>query len=599
MVNAAILSALLTVAAGIALRVTPRRALNAATRYAVWWIVLAAIVVLPLAYVRLTPASSTSYDASLPNTVRGLSWARSSTVPASVRTISLPLEIPASKWLRPLFILWIASSLLLLARVILSYAALYRRSRRAMSAPSDLEGRLEIWLAHSGSERKGARLAISSEIEIPIATGPFRTAVLIPSKLFEAMTDADLNQIGCHEAAHLARHDDYTLFVQRIVEAFFALHPVVRWVTRQIDLEREIACDDRVAGSPEQARTYADCLTRTVALCGGVRTSLAAANVADGRSHLSRRVELLLTKSRAPHVSLLRGRCALIAVALIGAASLLAQTPLLFTFSASRAPMLFDPPMFTSPEQQPQVLAQTAIPPSAPFAEQQSLGVKQLADRHFDEAIGTFTRLLPEAPDDSTKGNLLSQIGEAYRYKGDFASAVNAMEQAAALLPNNAAVFTNLGLLYDAQGKLPEARRNYERAIAIDPNNPLVLNNLAYVLTETGGDLDLALTYARTAQQKLPNFNEVNDTIGWIYLKKGLISDAVGAFKILTDAQPDVAEFHYHYALALYQQDDRERAFVECKSAEADKPAPELEKQIRALMDKITPIIDSPPDFIR
>ena len=115
------------------------------------------------------------------------------------------------------------------------------------------------------------------------------------------------------------------------------------------------------------------------------------------------------------------------------------------------------------------------------------------------------------------------------------------------------------------------------------------------MLAETGGDLNLALTYARTAQQKLPTFYEVNDTIGWIYLKQGLISDAVGAFKILTDAKPDVAEFHYHYALALFQQDDRERAFLECKWAEKSKPTPELEKQIRALIDKIAPRVNPLP----
>jgi beta-lactamase regulating signal transducer with metallopeptidase domain/Tfp pilus assembly protein PilF len=598
-INSTILSALLSLAVWLALQSTPRRALNAATRYAIWWLVLIATLALPLAYVKLTPRRPTSQSA-LSNNTRDLPWLQPTTsAPASRRTIILPLEIPASKWLQPLLLVWIATSLLLLTRVILSYAALYRRSARATSAPHELNGRLEIWLAHSGSVRKGARLGISHEIEIPIATGPFRTAVLIPAKLFEAMTDTDLDQIGRHEAAHLARRDDYTLFAQRIIEALFALHPVVRFITRQIDLEREIACDDCAASSPEQARSYADCLTRTVALCGGVRTSLAAANVADGRSHLSRRVELLLNNSRAAQVSLLKGRCALIAIALIGAASLLAKTPLLFAFSTPRAPILFDPPMLTKPEL-PQVLAQSAPPAPAPFVEQRNAGAKELADRHFDQAIATFTRLLPDAPDDRTKGDLWSRLGEAYRLKGDFPTAINVMEQAAALLPNDAAIHTNLGLLYDAQGNFQQARRNYERAIAIDPNNPLVLNNLAYMLTETNGDLNLALTYARTAQQKLPNFNEVNDTIGWIYLKKGLISDAVGAFKILTDAQPDVAEFHYHYALALFQQDDRQGAYLQCKTAEVSKPTREMEEQIRALMDKIAPHIDTmPDDFVK
>ena len=565
-VNSAILSALLSLTVWLALQTTPRRALNAATRYAIWWLVLIATLALPLAYLKLTPTP----QIALPNPTRDLPRIQSASTPAvAIRTITLPLQIPASKWLQPLLILWIATSLLLLARVILSYAALYRRSARATTAPPELRARLR-------AGRPRTRVALSEEIAIPMAVGPFRPAILIPTRLFAAMTESDLDQIGLHEATHLARRDDYTLFLQRIVEALFALHPVVRWITRQLDLEREIACDDAVARSSDIARSYADCLTRMVEACGGVRPSLAAAAFADSRSHLSRRVELLLKNGRTAQVSLLKGRCALIAVALIGAASLLAKTPLLFAFSTPRAPILFDPPMLTKPAQ-PQLLAQVAPPPP-------------------DNAIANLTRLIANAPDNSAKGDLYSRLSEAYRLNGDFPSATNAMEQAAALLPNNAAVFTNLGLLYDAQGNFQQARRNYERAIAIDPNNPLVLNNLAYMLAETHGDLDLALTYARTAQQKMPRFNEVNDTIGWIYLRKGLISDAVGAFKILTDAAPDVAEYHYHYALALFQQDDRERAFIECKWAERTKPTPELEKQIRALMDKIAPHIDPMPD---
>ena len=546
-VNSTILSTLLSLAVWLALQITPRHALNAATRYAIWWLVLIATLALPMAYIRLTP-TRLRQQAALTNPTRDVLWVQSTpTAPVATRAITLPLEIPASKWLQPLLLFWIATSLLLLARVILSYAALYRRSARATSAPHELSGRLDTWLAHSGSARKGARLAISHEIEIPVATGPFRTAVLIPAKLFEAMTDTDLEQIGRHEAAHLARRDDCTLFVQRIVEALFALHPVVRWLTRQIDLEREIACDDRAAGGPEQARSYADCLTRTVALCGGVRTSLAAANVADGRSHLSRRVELLLKNGRTAQVSLRKGRCAVIAVALIGVATLLAKTPLLLAFSTPAPPP-------------PRILAQAAPPP---FIEQPTAGTK----------------------DDRAKGELYLQLGQTYRAKNDYPAAINALEQAAVLLPDNASVFANLGVLYDAQGNVPQARRNYERAIAIDPNNPLVLNNLAYALTETNGDLDLALTYARTAQQKLPNFNEVNDTIGWIYLKKGLISDAVGAFKILTDAQPAVAEFHYHYALALSRQGSTQDAFDECRLALERHPTSDLEAKILALSE--------------
>src|SRR6185437_6520366 len=220
--------------------------------------------------------------------------------------IALPVQIPATPLLRLVLLAWIAAASLLLLRLALSYATLYRRTRRAIPAP-------------------GAHILLSDEIDIPMATGPFRRAILIPTRLFATISESDLDQIVQHEATHLARRDDYALLSERIVEALFPLHPIVRCITRQLDLEREIACDDAVARSTATARDYADCLTRMVQACGGVRPSLAATAFADSRSHLSRRVELLMRTSRTAYPSLRRRTFALTALAVVGAAILLAK----------------------------------------------------------------------------------------------------------------------------------------------------------------------------------------------------------------------------------------------------------------------------------
>jgi beta-lactamase regulating signal transducer with metallopeptidase domain/protein involved in polysaccharide export with SLBB domain len=362
-VNGAILSALLTIAVWIVLRLTPRRTLNAATRYAIWWIVLLATLALPLSFVQWpNRISAPIYSHAIPQTEP--EPALPVAAPAVAPSRALPLEIPASPWLRPLLFAWIGTALLLLLRVALSYAALYRRTARAADVPSELRARLGVY-------RPRTRIALSEEIAIPMAVGPFRPAILIPAKLFATMTESDLDQIGLHEATHLARRDDYMLFVQRIVEALFALHPVVRWITRQLDLEREIACDDAVARSADSARSYADCLTRMVQACGRVRPSLAAANVADSRSHLSRRVELLVRANRSGSPRLRQRSFALIASVLLCAAALLAKTPRLVAFATPRVAVplvaqlrveVHRPP----PVEQPVVVAQTTRPAPPP-----------------------------------------------------------------------------------------------------------------------------------------------------------------------------------------------------------------------------------------
>src|SRR5260370_20138390 len=122
--------------------------------------------------------------------------------------------------------------------------------------------------------------------------------------------------MGLHEAAHLARGDDVALVLQRLLQAVFALHPVVHWIARRIDLEREIACDDFVIEATGQPRPYAACLTRVVELIGGVRASLVGAAATDERSHLATRVEMLLDKSRRTGTHLLKVRLAAVGIAM-------------------------------------------------------------------------------------------------------------------------------------------------------------------------------------------------------------------------------------------------------------------------------------------
>ena len=598
LVNGAILSGALAAAVGFVFFVTPRRALNAATRYAIWWVVLAATLLLPLSYVSWRVASPVSAAVALDQLNTAVEVAPTAAVAAAPRRISLPIEIPALPWMKSMLLVWTGVSALLLVRLLLSYIVLYRRTVQAGDAPPEWDERVRGWMAASG---RRVRFALSAEIAIPAASGPARPAILIPSRLFEELSDGDLEQIARHEAAHLARWDDCALLVQRVIEACLALHPVVRWVTRQIDLEREIACDDLVAESTEAARSYADCLTRTLVLCGGVRNSLATANVADSRSHFSRRVELLMDGSRGARARLLGGRCAAFAVALIGVAALLSRTPELFAFSVplgvipAHATGITDTPLVV-PERS--LLAQArpvAVPPVAVvatthFGQQRELGLQQIEDKHFDDAIATLRGILPEAMDDGVRGDIWSKIGEAYRYKGDLGGSIQAMEQAVILLPNSGPAVTNLALLYEAIGDKVRARQYYERAIVIDPKNPMVLNNLAYILTETNGDLDRALSYAKKSQAALPNFLEVRDTIAWIYLKKNMTGEAVAGWRGLVDAAPSNPVYHYHYAMALSQQGKNADALTQCMaafSALAAVPNPSLAGDLRALMQKL------------
>ena len=218
---------------------------------------------------------------------------------------------------------------------------------------------------------------------------------------------------------------------------------------------------------------------------------------------------------------------------------------------------------------------------------QRELGNAQLNARQYDNAIATFQSLLTKVTEPRLQADLFSRISETYLRKGDVQESINSLEKSRQGQPNNPSITTNLGMLYEMQSKTDIARKYYEMSLKSDPNNPLALNNLAYLITQTNGDLNQALTYAQRAKQRMPEHAEINDTLGWIYLKKNLTDEALDTFKTLVVRVPQSPTYHYHYAMALLQKGDRENAKKECLSALADKPTKQQEGEIRQLMAKV------------
>ncbi len=252
--------------------------------------------------------------------------------------------------------------------------------------------------------------------------------------------------------------------------------------------------------------------------------------------------------------------------------------------------------------QTPDTSATAGQPPASSSASELNamgkLANTQIQANDYAAAIATYLSILSKVTNSRDRAEVWARLGDAYRRKGDFANAIHATEESLALAPVNAPLITTLGLLYEQQDDLPHARQYYERAISIDPTNPLALNNLAYILARTGGDLTLALSYAQTAHQKFPESSEIDDTLGSIYLKKNMSIEATDQFKIAIAADPKKPDYHYHYALALSQLGDQARAVEECRKALANKPQAEMEKEIRSLLEKLAPQMDTRPPAV-
>jgi putative PEP-CTERM system TPR-repeat lipoprotein len=170
-------------------------------------------------------------------------------------------------------------------------------------------------------------------------------------------------------------------------------------------------------------------------------------------------------------------------------------------------------------------------------------------------------RLLRQAIDlDSSYLGAYGALGQLYVAKHNIEAARVEFETLAERAPKPVAALTMVGILLQAEGKEDAARGRFERALQIDPEAAVAANNLAWIYAEGGGNLDLALQLARTAQKRLPGVAEVNDTLGFIYYKRGLAPLAVSTLNVSVEKDPSNATYRYHLGLAYASAGDPARA---------------------------------------
>jgi len=127
--------------------------------------------------------------------------------------------------------------------------------------------------------------------------------------------------------------------------------------------------------------------------------------------------------------------------------------------------------------------------------------------------------------------------------------------------PKEPTFYILLGELYESKHDVDRATQMYRKALEVNPGNPLASNNLAYLMTQTGGNLDVALDLAQTARLGMPDSANAADTLGWVYFRKNEFKPAIDqlqeALRLVDKARaPQNAAIHYHLGLA-YQKNDQ------------------------------------------
>jgi beta-lactamase regulating signal transducer with metallopeptidase domain len=203
------------------------------------------------------------------------------------------------------FGVWAAIAVVNLVRLLPALHAVFALRDQCRVFPATLEAQLPLWLETKNRGRR-TQLAMCDRVGGATVLGFHNPCIAIPSSLAEAMTPGELDQIILHEYAHVQRRDDWARLVQSLLFSAIWVHPAAQAVSRAINREREMACDEWVVARTGRPKAYARCLARAAELLESTRIETALLSTFVGRRHeLVMRVDRLLT-SRAPahgHVS--------------------------------------------------------------------------------------------------------------------------------------------------------------------------------------------------------------------------------------------------------------------------------------------------------
>ena len=168
---------------------------------------------------------------------------------------------------------------------------------------------------------------------------------------------------------------------------------------------------------------------------------------------------------------------------------------------------------------------------------------------------------------DPDEMNAYSVLGRVYVAQHRLADAFAQFDAAAKRRPTDYSIATMAAMILQMQNKADEAQKRYEAIVAASPKAAVAANNLAFIYAERGENLDIALQLAQSAKSQLPDSPEVNDTLGWVYVKKDLGQLAVLPLEASVAKDPKNAVFHFHLGVAYAKAGMKDKARASLQKA--------------------------------
>jgi len=271
----------------------------------------------------------------------------------------------------------------LAARSLLGIVA---QARAAENGPATVA--LDAWTRRLGLRRAPRLLTVAASIS-PFSFGVFRPVVCLPEGLENRLGREALDLVVGHECLHVARGDGWLRPLERVAADIFWFNPFAWFIRRELDVARELACDEGVVELSSARQAYARTLRDVAGFSAGLSHAAPAASMslAGGRSLMLRVTRTLALARRKP------ARAALIAACLLGAIGApiaVAQVVL----ATPRAPVA--PPAPPAPPA-PELEALAPLPPAAPEVPEAPEAIEALEAPEAPE-VDALEAVAPLAP---------------------------------------------------------------------------------------------------------------------------------------------------------------------------------------------------------
>jgi beta-lactamase regulating signal transducer with metallopeptidase domain/DNA-binding beta-propeller fold protein YncE len=298
-----------------------RKKLSARWRHALWFLVLARLVIpcppsSPVSlfnFARMEKAAASPAAAALapapvaktvvaePRTSGPVVWIEPAVAISPMQSLPRPAAnapVPNANWFRRenmpklAALLWMSGLLFFAVRIFRQNAIFLRR----FGTPQDVTDSPALALFANCKAQMGVtadiRLCETNLVKSPALHGFVRPRLLLPLGMMCQISAEELRHIFLHELAHVKRRDMAVLWLATLGKTLHWFNPVLWFGFRQMAADRELACDEVVLsneGERESGR-YGETILKLLELCARPAAAPALMGILEDGNQMRRRI---------------------------------------------------------------------------------------------------------------------------------------------------------------------------------------------------------------------------------------------------------------------------------------------------------------------